>query len=64
MNKSIRDIIRTVGLITVWCLCALIGFVVFCTIGGALVAFASTGIGALILLVVGYKIYKDWYRKE
>ena len=55
-------IFKTVGLIVCWALAAVLGFTIFVTISGAIVAFASTGIGAIILALVGFKIWKDYIK--
>lgn len=60
MNRSTNDIFSVLLKIIVWTLVATVGITIFLTIIEGLMAFASTGIGAIILLLVGYKIYKTY----
>ena len=59
MNYSVSDICRIVATIVIWGVVITVGLTVFVTIAGAVIAFASTGIGAIILAIIGWKIYKS-----
>jgi len=59
MNYSVSDICRIVATIVIWGVIITVGLTVFVTIAGAVIAFASTGIGAIILAIIGWKIYKS-----
>ena len=54
-NQDIFSIVATFIMIGVACA---LGLAIFISIAEILIAFASTGIGAIILAIVGYKIYK------
>lgn len=56
-------IFKTVGLIVCWALAAVLGLAIFSTLAGAIVAFASTGIGAVILALIAFKIWKDYVKE-
>ncbi len=58
MNTN--EIFRTVGMVVCWGIAILLGLIVFVTLGEALIAFASTGIGAIVLLIVCLKLWNDW----
>ena len=59
-----NDIIRIVGTITMWALAAIIGFTVFTTVAGLVIAFASTGIGAVILAIAALVWWKKHYNNQ
>lgn len=59
-----NDIIRIVGTITMWALAAIIGFTVFTTVAGLVIAFASTGIGAVILAIIAVIWWKKHYNNQ
>lgn len=60
---NLDGIFKTVGLIVCWALAAVLGLAIFSTLAGAIVAFASTGIGAIILAIIGFKIWKDYIKE-
>lgn len=60
MNRSTNDMFTVLLKIIVWTLVITVGLTVGITIIEGLMAFASTGIGAVILLLIGYKIYKTY----
>lgn len=55
------DVFKTVGLLVCWGIAIILGLSVFVTIAQGIVAFASTGLGAFILAIVGWKIFKDHF---
>lgn len=59
MNYSVSDICRIVATVVIWGVVITVGLTVFVTIAGAVIAFASTGIGAIVLAIIGWKIYKS-----
>jgi len=38
----------------------ILGLVIFLTLANGIIAFASTGIGAIILAIVGWKLWKNY----
>ena len=60
MDRSPKEILETVGAITIWIVAGLLGLTVVILAGQVLIAFASTGIGAIILLVLGWRWYKKY----
>ena len=61
---TFNDIVRIVGTITMWALAAIIGFTVFTTVAGLVIAFASTGIGAVILAIAALVWWKKHYNNQ
>ena len=61
---TFNDIVRIVGTITMWALAAIIGFTVFTTVAGLVTAFASTGIGAVILAIAALVWWKKHYNNQ
>lgn len=59
-----NDVFRIVGLIVCWGIAGVLGIVIFLTISSGIIAFASTGIGAFILALVGWKLWKDFVRRN
>ena len=59
MNYSVSDIFRIVGMLVIWGVALAVGITVLTTLVGAIIAFASTGVGAIILLIIGWRIYKS-----
>lgn len=60
MDRTPKEILETVGAITIWIVAGLLGLTVVILAGQVLIAFASTGIGAIILLVLGWRWYKKY----
>ena len=60
MNYSAQDIFKIVGMFVMWGLAILVGITVFTTVAEIMIAFVSTGIGALILAVAALV----WWRKH
>jgi len=60
MKDQIQDVFKIVGMLVIWGLALTIGLTVFATLAGAIVAFASTGIGAIILVIVVWR----WWSKH
>lgn len=56
---SVDEIFRFVGKLVIWGLAIILGLTVFTTLAGGIIAFASTGLGAIILILLAYKIWKD-----
>ena len=52
------DIVKIGFTVAVWVLGIMVGLAIVATLAEGLIAFASTGIGAVILLFVAYRIYK------
>lgn len=61
---NFNDVFRIVGLVVCWGLAILLGFVVFTTLASGILAFASTGFGAIILAIVGWKLWRDFLKEE
>ena len=61
MNYTIEEIFKVIGRLVCWGLAIILGITVFLTVAEGLVAFASTGIGAIILVVIAWKLYKRYY---
>ena len=59
-NLDVRAIFNIVASIVIWGLAVTIGLTVFTTLAGIVLAFASTGIGAIILAIVAWR----WYVKH
>ena len=59
-----NDAFRIIGLLVCWGLAIVLGFVVFTTLAGGILAFASTGFGAVILAIVGWAIWKDYLKSN
>ena len=60
MNLSTNEIIKTVTKLVVWGLALTIGLVVFLTLAEGLIAFASTGLGSIIIILLCWKAYKAY----
>lgn len=54
-----NDIFKFVGMLVCWGLAIIVGLVVFITLAEGLIAFASTGVGAIILVAICLKLYSD-----
>lgn len=61
---NFNDVFRIVGLVVCWGLAILLGLIVFTTLASGLMAFASTGIGAVILTIVGWKLWKEYFSEK
>lgn len=61
---SINEILETIGKITVIFLGVFLAVSFGCSLLLGLLDFASTGFGAIILLLIGIKLYKDWQEKQ
>ena len=59
-----NDVFRIVGLVVCWALAVLLGVVIFATLASTILSFASTGIGAVILALIGFKIWKDYMKTQ
>jgi len=53
----LRDIFKIAFTVAIWILGILCGIAVVATVAEGLIAFASTGIGAIILIFIAYKIW-------
>jgi len=61
MNKiNVSDIITAVGVFVLWALAIFVGAIIFMSAADILASIASTGIGAVVLLLIGYKIWKEY----
>lgn len=61
MNTN--EIFRTVGMVVCWGVAIILGVIVFVTLSEAIIVFASTGIGAVVLLIICLKLWHDWKEK-
>ena len=60
MDKKPDEILQIVTSITVWGICGLLGLTILILVGQVLLAFASTGIGAIVLIIIGWRWYKKY----
>lgn len=58
------DVFRIVGLLVCWGIAIILGITIFITLAEGIIAFASTGFGAIILALVGWKLWKDYVDKQ
>ena len=63
MKDSINYIFKIVGICVCTVLAAILGLCVISSIGGIIVGFASTGVGAVILAIIAWRLWKS-YTKE
>ena len=61
MNTN--EIFRTVGMVVCWGIAIILGVIVFVTLSEAIIVFASTGIGTVVLLIICLKLWHDWKEK-
>ena len=61
---SINEILETIGKITVIFIGVFLAVSFGCSLLLGLLDFASTGFGAIILLLIGVKLYRDWQAKQ
>lgn len=64
MLDTINAIIRYTGIVVIVGLIAVVGLSVFITLANAIVAFASTGVGAIVLIVIGVKLYSEYNKRK
>lgn len=55
-----NDVFKMVGLIVCWGVAIILGLVIFLTLANGIIAFASTGVGAIVLALVGWKLWKNY----
>lgn len=56
---SYDEIFRSIGKVVVACILAVAAVIVTVTVATGLLTFASSGIGAVILCFIGYRLYKS-----
>lgn len=61
---SFDEVFRIVGLLVCWGVAIVLGLVVFLTLVQGILGFASTGIGAIILALLGFKLWRDFLKKN
>ena len=58
------DIFAIIGKIVCWGFIGTVVILLSVSVLTGLVDFASTGVGAFVLLLIGYKLYKDYSEKQ
>lgn len=61
---TVNDIFRMVGMLTLLAIAIVLGCTVFITVAEGILAFASTGIGAIILLIAAYICWRKWKKEQ
>ena len=61
---NVSDIFKIVGIVVLWAIAALIGFTVFTTVAEIIIAFAGTGVGAVVLAVCALFCWKKYMKNN
>lgn len=63
-NWTINDIFKIVGMFVCWGIAILLGLTVFLTVAEGVIAFASTGLGTVIILIAGWRLYTEYKKNK